>query len=156
MGVENQTIVNVGVVSSDAPNVLAQSNSSTTIQFGRSIANSSVNVGFSVDGLGPVVDNEGMYSPVNPQGDFQVELQLDFDAAQGTANEGESMTSGGQSINFGGLTESQAHDILASYEEATGSAKSINTTAPSFVNTENLAGMDVIFSGLINGGPTSG
>ena len=156
MGVENQTIVNVGAVSSDAPNVLAQSNSSTTIQFGRSIANSSVNVGFSVDGLGPVVDNEGMYSPVNPQGDFQVELQLDFDAAQGTANEGESMTSGGQSINFGGLTESQAHDILASYEEATGSAKSTSTTAPSFVNTENLAGMDVIFSGLINGGPTSG
>jgi hypothetical protein len=152
LGVENTTIVNAGVVSSDTANVPTQTNSSTTIQFGRSIANSSVSVGFSVDNLGPMVDNDGTYSPVNPQGTFQVELQLDFDAAQGTANDGESMTAGGQAINVNGLTESQAQDLLNAYEKATDSAQSINTAAPSFVNTENLVGMDVVFSGLINGG----
>jgi hypothetical protein len=152
---ENVTIVNAGVVSAGAPNAPAQTNSPTTIQFGRSIANSSVNIGFSVDNLGPVIVNDGIYSPLNPQGTYQVNLQLDFDAAQGTANEGESCTAGGQDINFSGLTASQAQDILTGFEKATGDANTNSAAGSVYTNTENLAGMDVAFSGVVYGGPTS-
>ncbi len=147
---QNETIANTDLLSSDAQSAAAQTNGASLIQFGRSIANSSVNVGFSVDDLGPMVDNDGIYSAVNPQGNFQVELQMDFDAAQGTANEGESCTAGGQSMNISGLTASQAQDILDGFEKITGgSGSSSGTMNAAYTNTENFSGMDVAFSGIV-------
>jgi hypothetical protein len=151
MGVyENQNFINADVSSSNASNVPAQPDSSSFIQISRSIANTSVDIGFSVENLGPMVNDDGVYSPANPQGIFGIELQMNFDAAQGTSNEGASCTSGGEAVNITGLTLSQAKAILDGFEQATGGDSAPdNSVGSAYLNTETVSGMDVYLSAVI-------
>jgi hypothetical protein len=143
---ENQNFINAGVSSSN----VSVTDSSSFIQIGRSIADTSVGIGFSIDNLGPIINDDGAYSPANPQGTYGVQLQMNFDAAQGTSNEGESCTSGGEAMNIIGLTLSQAQAILDGFEQATGDdSMSDNSVGSAYLNTETVSGMNVNLSAVI-------